>query len=68
MPSEKQIQEAFEKIATDIPGFIAASLVDLESGMTLGARTACRCGVAAHTAGGRAVGRCGARADDCGGV
>ncbi len=39
MPSEKQIQEAFEKVANDIPGFIAASLVDLESGMTLGART-----------------------------
>ncbi len=39
MPSEKQIQETFDKIAADIPGFIAASLVDLESGMTLGART-----------------------------
>lgn len=40
MPSEKQIQETFERVANDIPGFIAASLVDLESGMTLGARTA----------------------------
>lgn len=39
MPSEKQIQETFERVATDIPGFIAASLVDLESGMTLGARS-----------------------------
>ena len=39
MPSEKQIQESFDKIASDIPGFIAASLVDLESGMTLGARS-----------------------------
>jgi len=39
MPSEKQIQETFERIATDIPGFIAASLVDLDSGMTLGARS-----------------------------
>lgn len=39
MPSEKQIQETFEKIAADIPGFIAASLVDLESGMTLGAKS-----------------------------
>lgn len=39
MPSEKQIQDAFERVANDIPGFIAASLVDLESGMTLGART-----------------------------
>ncbi len=39
MPSEKQIQETFDKVANDIPGFIAASLVDLESGMTLGARS-----------------------------
>lgn len=39
MPSEKQIQDVFDRIATDIPGFIAASLVDLESGMTLGARS-----------------------------
>lgn len=40
MPSEKQIQDVFERIATDIPGFIASSLVDLESGMTLGVRSA----------------------------
>jgi hypothetical protein len=40
MPSEKQIQDVFERVASEIPGFIAASLVDLESGMTLGARTA----------------------------
>lgn len=40
MPSEKQIQETFDKIASEIPGFIAASLVDLDSGMTLGARSA----------------------------
>ena len=39
MPSEKQIQEAFDRIASEIPGFIAASLVDLDSGMTLGARS-----------------------------
>jgi hypothetical protein len=39
MPSEKQIQETFERVAADIPGFVAASLVDLESGMTLGAKT-----------------------------
>src|ERR1700753_3016313 len=39
MPSEKQIQDIFDKVAHDIPGFIAASLVDLESGMTLGARS-----------------------------
>jgi hypothetical protein len=39
MPSEKQIQDTFEKVAADVPGFIAASLVDLESGMTLGAKS-----------------------------
>ena len=39
MPSEKQIQDVFERVANDIPGFIAASLVDLESGMTLGSRS-----------------------------
>jgi hypothetical protein len=39
MPSEKQIQDVFERVANEIPGFIAASLVDLDSGMTLGART-----------------------------
>lgn len=39
MPSEKQIVETFDRIATDIPGFIAASLVDLESGMTLGLKS-----------------------------
>ena len=40
MPSEKQIVEAFDKIATELPGFMAASLVDLESGMTLGLKSA----------------------------
>src|SRR5215510_5276791 len=40
MPSEKQIQDTFERIANEIPGFVAASLVDLDSGMTLGARSA----------------------------
>jgi len=40
MPSEKQIVEAFEKIASDIPGYMAASLVDLESGMMLGLKSA----------------------------
>ena len=39
MPAEKQIVDSFEKIAAEIPGFIAASLVDLESGMTLGTKT-----------------------------
>ena len=40
MPTEKQIVETFEKMAADIPGFIAASLVDLDSGMTLGLKSA----------------------------
>ena len=39
MPAEKQIIESFEKIASEIPGFIGASLVDLESGMTLGSKS-----------------------------
>lgn len=39
MPSEKQIVDAFEKVAADMPGFMAASLVDLESGMTLGLKS-----------------------------
>jgi hypothetical protein len=39
MPPEKQIVESFEKIANEIPGFIGASLVDLESGMTLGTKS-----------------------------
>lgn len=38
MPSEKQIVAVLDKIAVDLPGFIAASLVDLESGMTLGVK------------------------------
>ena len=39
MPSEKQIIENFEKVAADIPGFIAAALVDIDSGMTLGMKS-----------------------------
>ena len=39
MPSEKQIVEAFDKVAAETPGYIAASLVDLESGMTLGLKS-----------------------------
>jgi len=39
MPSEKVINENFERLAADIPGFIAASLVDIESGMTLGLKS-----------------------------
>jgi hypothetical protein len=39
MPSEKQIVESFDKVASEMPGFMAASLVDLESGMTLGLKS-----------------------------
>ena len=39
MINEAQISSALEKIEDQVPGFIAASLVDVESGMTLGART-----------------------------
>jgi hypothetical protein len=39
MPSEKQIVDAFDKVAAEMPGFMAASLVDLESGMTLGLKS-----------------------------
>jgi hypothetical protein len=36
MLSEQQIVSTLEGIAANLPGFIAASLVDLDSGMTLG--------------------------------
>ena len=36
MLSEEQIVNTLQEIAADLPGFIAASLVDLDSGMTLG--------------------------------
>jgi len=39
MASEKVISDRFERMAGEIPGFIAAALVDLESGMTLGTKT-----------------------------
>lgn len=39
MPSEKQIVEVIDKIASEMSGFIAASLVDMESGLTLGAKS-----------------------------
>ena len=39
MPAEKQIVESFEKVAAEIPGFMAAALVDIESGMTLGVKS-----------------------------
>ncbi len=39
MATEKQIVEAFDKIAAEMSGFIAASLVDMESGLTLGTKS-----------------------------
>ena len=39
MPSEKQLLDTLEKIAGDASGFIAASLVDLDSGMTLAVKS-----------------------------
>lgn len=40
MASEKEIVTAFEKIQAEVPGFIAASMVDLDSGMTLAVKAA----------------------------
>lgn len=40
MATEKQLNEVLEKISQDANGFIAASLVDLDSGMTLAVKTA----------------------------
>jgi predicted regulator of Ras-like GTPase activity (Roadblock/LC7/MglB family) len=39
MPSEKQLLEVLDKLAIDANGFIAASLVDLDSGMTLAVKS-----------------------------
>ena len=39
MATEKDLMDAIARIESDVTGFIAASLVDLESGMTLGARS-----------------------------
>jgi len=39
MPSEKQLSDVLEKISGDANGFIAASLVDLDSGMTLAVKS-----------------------------
>lgn len=39
MANEKEINEAFDHFAGDIPGFVAASLVDMDSGMTLAVRS-----------------------------
>src|SRR3954452_16500718 len=39
MPSEKQLLEVLDRLAGDASGFIAASLVDLDSGMTLAVKS-----------------------------
>lgn len=39
MANEKEFNEAFEHFSTEIPGFIGASVVDLDSGMTLAVRS-----------------------------
>ncbi len=39
MANEKQLLEMFGKIETDVNGVIATAVVDLESGMTLAAKT-----------------------------
>ncbi len=39
MANDKIVNESFDHFANDIPGFIAASLVDLDSGMTLAVRS-----------------------------
>ncbi len=39
MATEKEINDSFDHIAAEIPGFIAASLVDMDSGMTLAVRS-----------------------------
>ncbi len=39
MSIEKDANEAFDHFTSDIPGFIAVSLVDLDSGMTLAVRS-----------------------------
>ena len=39
MASEKEITDAFDHFANDIPGFVGASMVDLDTGMTLAVRS-----------------------------
>ena len=39
MSIEKEANEAFDRFTNDIPGFIAVSLVDRDSGMTLAVRS-----------------------------
>jgi hypothetical protein len=40
MATEKELLAVFDKIEADVPGFIAISLVDLDSGMTLAVKSA----------------------------
>lgn len=39
MANDKEVNDAFDHFKNDIPGFIAVSLVDLDSGMTLAIRS-----------------------------
>ncbi|HEX6904320.1 MAG TPA: hypothetical protein VF789_31720 [Thermoanaerobaculia bacterium] len=39
MSTEKKIADILDKIAGEMSGFIAASVVDMESGLTLGTKT-----------------------------
>ena len=39
MPSEKELSEVLDKLQVDASGFIAASIVDLDSGMTLASKS-----------------------------
>ena len=39
MATEQKINEALAKLESEISGFIAASVVDMESGLTLGVRS-----------------------------
>src|SRR5271156_3939902 len=39
MDTEKEISDSFDHFVADIPGFIAASLVDIDSGMTLAVKS-----------------------------
>src|ERR1700761_7359372 len=39
MLNEKEMSDSLDHMASEIPGFIAASLVDIDSGMTLAVRS-----------------------------
>lgn len=39
MATDKEMNEALDHFAAEVPGFIGASLVDLDSGMTLAVRS-----------------------------